>query len=109
MTDPDLVQFLIGTHHGAGRPFFPLCQDERPPDVDFPWKNQDWQLTGERRSEQELYRIESDWPSLLSRLTARYGVWGLAWLEAVFRLADHSQSALEREPDASKSETVANA
>lgn len=108
-SDPELVQFLIGSHHGAGRPFFPVCLDSEPCDVELDWQGRYWQLSGEDRKKRELHRIDSDWPTLLTRLTKRYGVWGLAWLEAIFRLADHSQSAIDRETREPEMETAANA
>jgi CRISPR-associated endonuclease/helicase Cas3 len=84
--DRELVLWLAGVHHGHGRPFFPHCDpDEKTPDVGpqslaFNWKG-------------------LDWPSLFVRLKARYGVWELARMEAILRLADHraSEDAAERE------------
>jgi len=77
--DPELVLWLIGTHHGYGRPFFPH-QDlmEKAPDVGPQSLAFDWRGL--------------DWPSLFARLKARYGVWELARMEAVLRLADHRAS-----------------
>lgn len=83
--DPDLVLWLIGTHHGHGRPFFPHQDpDEAPPEIGpqslaFDWHGQDW-------------------ATLFQRLKARYGAWELARMEAILRLADHrasEQRALE--------------
>lgn len=77
--DPDLVLWLIGSHHGYGRPFFPhLDPTERIPEVGpqslaFSWNG-------------------LDWPSLFVRLKHRYGVWELARMEAILRLADHRAS-----------------
>lgn len=77
--DPELVLWLVGSHHGFGRPFFPhhdpmeIAPDVGPQSLAFDWKT-------------------LDWPSLFERLKARYGVWELARLEAILRLADHRAS-----------------
>jgi CRISPR-associated endonuclease/helicase Cas3 len=78
--DPELVLWLIGTHHGHGRPLFPH-DDPRDP-VDAP---------GPQRLNFQFR--EQDWPQIFERLKARYGPWELARLEAVLRLADHRASA----------------
>ncbi len=77
--DRDLVLWLVGSHHGYGRPFFPH-QDpiERAPDVGPQSLAFDWNGL--------------DWPSLFARLKARYGSWELARMEAILRLADHRAS-----------------
>jgi CRISPR-associated endonuclease/helicase Cas3 len=77
--DPDLVLWLIGSHHGYGRPFFPH-QDplEQPPDIGPQSLAFDWN--------------GYDWSSLFARLKVRYGVWELARMEAILRLADHRAS-----------------
>lgn len=79
--DPELVLFLVGSHHGYGRPLFPHCDPtEAPPDLgpqalSFEWRG-------------------LDWASLFERLKARYGVWDLARMEAILRLADHRASEM---------------
>jgi CRISPR-associated endonuclease/helicase Cas3 len=92
--DPELVLWLLGTHHGHGRPLFPHVDprdatprmlpavlglpSELPPgagpqSLAFEWNG-------------------LDWPSLFARLKDRYGVWELARMEAILRLADHRAS-----------------
>lgn len=83
--DPDLVLFLIGVHHGQGRPFFrhddpweanpylDLPPGSGPDRLDFAWNGRDW-------------------TEVFDGLRRRYGTWGLAWLEAILRLADHRAS-----------------
>lgn len=82
--DPDLVLWLVGTHHGYGRPLYPHHDPiEKPPVVGPQSLAFDWNGL--------------DWPSLFARLKARYGVWELARMEAILRLADHRASEEARE------------
>ncbi len=93
--DPRLVLWLIGTHHGFGRPLFPHADA----------------ADGARRSELlAAFGVEAtleigagpqspafdfggiDWAQLFEELKADYGIWGLARLEAFVRLADHRAS-----------------
>jgi CRISPR-associated endonuclease/helicase Cas3 len=78
--DPELVLWLVGTHHGHGRPLFPHDDPIEPNDAKGP-QRLDFQFQGH------------DWPEIFERLKARYGPWELARLEAVLRLADHRASA----------------
>jgi len=90
--DPELVRWLIGTHHGFGRPMFPPVRDAAEGEITLPAEVAG---PGERVAapvNHGLQRIDSGWCELFARLKARYGVWGLAYLEAVVRLADHRVS-----------------
>lgn len=87
--DADLVLWLVGTHHGYGRPLFPHADpNETPPDVGPQSLAFDWNGL--------------DWPTLFQALKARYGVWELARMEAILRLADHrasEEAAARRDPE----------
>lgn len=77
--DPELVLWLIGVHHGYGRPLFPHRDPtEKPGHVGPQSLAFDWRGL--------------DWATLFARLKARYGVWELARMEAILRLADHRAS-----------------
>ena len=75
--DPHLVLWLIGTHHGLGRPFFGFADSEN----------------GNAGPQSLAYDFGGlDWPALFDRLRQHYGSWRLAWLETILRLADHRAS-----------------
>ena len=91
--NPELVLWLIGTHHGHGRPFFPAID----------WPAQSGEVIeadlGDRMVKamclRSLAEVTAQWIDMFSRLEVKYGPWGLARLEAILRLADHRQSEAE--------------
>jgi CRISPR-associated endonuclease/helicase Cas3 len=91
---PELVLWLIGTHHGQGRPFFPP--------IDWPGQSAeiieadlgDGMVAA--TSTRSMAALTAQWIDMFSRLEAQYGAWGLARLEAILRLADHRQSEAEQ-------------
>ena len=102
--DPDLVLWLIGTHHGLGRPFFDFADPgegdaghEEPVaclDVD------DWRLAHGPGPQSMAFDVDgADWAALYQQLRQRYGIWKLAHLEALLRLADHRASESEEHDD----------
>ncbi|MDA8344047.1 MAG: type I-U CRISPR-associated helicase/endonuclease Cas3 [Thermaerobacter sp.] len=98
--DAGLVLWLIGAHHGWGRPFFPHndptdgeAREDLPPVL-----GSRILLTKDSGPESLAYCWNGfDWPSLFEHLKARYGMWELARLEAIVRLADHRVSEAEQE------------
>ena len=79
--DPHLVLWLIGTHHGLGRPFFGFADPQ----------------DGNQGPQSPAFDFGGlDWSAVFDRLKRRYGVWGLARLEAILRLADHRASEAEQ-------------
>ncbi len=87
----DLVLWLIGTHHGRGRPFFPPIEDPGAEDFTLPCDDHEMRVPGDPG----LHRLDSFWFDLRERLHRRFGPWRLAWLEAILRLADHRASEEE--------------
>jgi CRISPR-associated endonuclease/helicase Cas3 len=113
--DRALVLWLVGTHHGLGRPFFdfsdPGSDGDKGADLDlarvpglsdmdlrrgigperlgfaFP---EDANFAPSDRDGEDLRGL--DWHTLFRDLRRRYGAWGLALLEATLRLADHRAS-----------------
>jgi len=73
-TNP-LVRHLVGTHHGHGRTWFPAAPDLA------------------------LWRQLGGWASQFQALQQQYGWWGLAYLEALVRLADWHVSKAEQDDE----------
>lgn len=122
--DRGLVLWLVGTHHGHGRPFFPhadpldetghklavvaglaeaavLPPGEGPQSLGFVIpEGAAFDARPGRDEGDDLRGL--DWATLFRDLKRRYGPWGLARLEATLRLADHraSEAARDREDDA---------
>ncbi len=97
--DQELVLWLIGTHHGHGRPFFPHSdpddnemRDRLPNVLGIPST-----LPPGHGPQSLAYDWNGlDWCDLYDRLKTRYGVWDLARMEAILRLADHRASEKEQ-------------
>lgn len=99
-SDRDLVLHLVGSHHGWCRPFAPTIDDREPVDLVF-------EANGRRvsvSSRHGLASLDSGVASRFWSLVQRYGWYGLAWLEAILRLADHRRSEEEQTGDFSVEE-----
>jgi CRISPR-associated endonuclease/helicase Cas3 len=97
--DPLLVLWLVGVHHGYGRPLYPHVDRMDARSRDFPRAlGQDWRLEAGHGPQSLAFEFEGyDWVQMFEELKRRYGIWGSARLEAFLRLADHRASeAAER-------------
>ncbi|HET9627286.1 MAG TPA: type I-U CRISPR-associated helicase/endonuclease Cas3 [Kofleriaceae bacterium] len=92
--DPELVLHLIASHHGWCRPFPPPVVD--PAAIAVRLQHGPHVLAAS--TQHGLTRLDSGLADRFWRLGARYGWWGLAWLEAVLRLADHRASEIGGSP-----------
>ena len=90
--DPELVVWLIGSHHGHGRPFFPHADpdDDRPRSFAAVGVSELAKGAGPQSLAFEWRGV--DWIGMADRVRRRYGPWELALMEAVLRLADHRAS-----------------
>lgn len=97
--DPDLVQFLVASHHGYCRPFAPVATDEKPVDVTLDEHSSaafgTWSF-GPVTSANQLHRLDSSLADRFWSLVEKYGWLELCWLEAILRLADHRASEWEQ-------------
>lgn len=102
--DTELVWFLVASHHGFGRYRFTPCIDPAPETVRFSIGG----VEASASSDHGLISLEVGIPDRFWRLVRRYGWYGLTWLEAILRLADHERSRREQttDEDARVEETV---
>ncbi len=91
--DKALVLHLVASHHGFARPLPPIVEDSDPQTLTYDLNGHQME-TG---SDFVQSSIALDAADRFWCLVERYGYHGLAWLEAILRLADHQQSAKESE------------
>lgn len=86
--DEDLVLHLVASHHGWCRPLAPAADPGEALVVEWVGEGRVLRADAAHR----LARIDSGIAERYLSLTETYGWWGLAWLEAILRLADHRAS-----------------
>jgi CRISPR-associated endonuclease/helicase Cas3 len=89
--DMDLVLHLIASHHGYARPWFSVPASSEPILLEA-------EMDGLHLTREFDYQKLQAGPAVVDRfwrLVRRYGWWGLAFVEAVLRLADHRRSEQE--------------
>lgn len=89
-----LLWHLIGSHHGWGRPWFPMSVDQQPISIDTTYE--DYRVSANTTA--TLGALDSGWVDQFDQLQAHYGYWGLAYLEAILRCADYQASATKGGP-----------
>jgi CRISPR-associated endonuclease/helicase Cas3 len=87
-----LVEYLVGTHHGRGRPFPPFIDEHEPEAVNLNWDGRRLTVSPDHR----LWRLDAGWADGFWKLVRRYGYWGHSFLETLLRLADARCSAEEQ-------------
>jgi len=91
--DPDLVLHLVASHHGYARPFAAIedHRGQRAITVSVTVGH----VTVTAPGDHGMDALGSGVSDRFWRLQRKYGWWGLAWLEAILRLADHRRSEAE--------------
>lgn len=87
----DLILHLVASHHGRCRPFAPVIPDENAACVSYGGIS----VCRRERLDSAPYRLDGGIADRFWRLTRKYGWWGLAYLEALLRLADWRASEAE--------------
>lgn len=90
--DPELVLYLIGTHHGRCRPFAPEENDPEELTIELDVDGQTVQISNITG----LDRLDSGVAERFWTMVRRYGWWGAAFMEVILRLSDHRSSEWEQ-------------
>jgi CRISPR-associated endonuclease/helicase Cas3 len=97
--DRTLLLHLIASHHGHARPFAPVCEDTAPPPIRATHAETAVALSTVDRATQPAHRLDSGIADRFWQTNRRYGWWGLAYREAILRLADwHASEHPDDEP-----------
>jgi CRISPR-associated endonuclease/helicase Cas3 len=97
--DRTLLHHLIASHHGHARPFAPVCEDPAPPPINASHAACAVALSAEDRTALPAHRLDSGIADRFWQMTRRFGWWGLAYREAILRLADwHASEHPDEEP-----------
>ncbi len=86
--DRDLVEHLVVSHHGRGRPLVERVRDDSPALVAADVEGERHIVSG------DLGFVDWEQAARFRRCCERYGYWGLAVLEAILRQADHVVSSV---------------
>jgi CRISPR-associated endonuclease/helicase Cas3 len=90
--DAELALYLIGSHHGHGRPFPPVWSDEG-----YTIRAE---IEGRELAVENVHRVghlDSNWADRYAAMSRKYGWWGLAYLETMVRRADCVRSREEEQ------------
>jgi len=95
--EADLLLHLVASHHGRCRAFAPVIADPLPEPFMVDAGTGCFLFEG---ADHPLAHLDDGVPSRFWSLTRRFGWWGLAYLEALLRLADQCESASPSGPQA---------
>jgi CRISPR-associated endonuclease/helicase Cas3 len=84
-----LFRHVVGAHHGFGRILPPVINNTGAPAFEHEFTGRLRRLAARR----DWYRLDSGWIDQFAALQQQFGWHGLAFLEAIVRLADHVASA----------------